>query len=104
MQIEVTKDLNEIEHNKTVHNEIEHNKTVHNEIEHNEIVHNEIEHNKTGHNETIDNEEVHNEMETTNKVLLEILDEQKCNKIKEQLKSISIGYKEWDSTQWLTGC
>ena len=64
MQIEVTKDLNEIEHNEIVHNE----------------------------------------METTNKVLREIVDEQKCNKIKEQLKSISIGYKEWDSAQWLTGC
>jgi hypothetical protein len=65
---------------------------------------NEIEHYKIDQNETRDNKIVQNEMETTNKVLAEIVDEPKCNKIKEQLKSISIGYKEWDSTQWLTGC
>jgi hypothetical protein len=94
MQIKLTKALNEIEHNEIAHNEIAHN----------EIAHNEIAHNETKDNEIVQNETKYNEMKTTNKVLPEIVDEPKCNKIKEQLKSISIDYKEWDSTQWLTGC
>ena len=96
MQIKLTKAQNE-----TNDNEIALNEPVHNETNDNEIVQNKTEHNEM---ETT-NEIVKNEMETTNEIVKnEILDEPKCNKIKEQLKSISIGYKEWDSIQWLTGC
>jgi len=76
-----------------------------NETNDNEIALNEPVHNETNDNEIVQNKTEHNEMETTNEIVKnEIMDEQKCNKIKEQLKSISIGYKEWDNTQWLTGC
>ena len=52
----------------------------------------------------VGNENEHDKTQAINQKKCESVDASKCNKIKEQLKSISIDYKKWSGIQWLTGC